>query len=301
MVAAWSAYTAAVACAKSCAASERTRFVVILTADFAAVATYGGGKRMFKGWVGPLAERDWRTFSSLIGDFEARASPSMAEVVLKRGGIVVIADGEPKGLCPIWSEIRASGRLEAVVNFESLAESARKISPSHPANLEAALTRPLRLDKFLAGTALAGLSAATLIGALDLRQRSRLSAEKQAFQNREASLVERLTTLASNEKEMRRLRDLAPEASAFQRADRHNALLELASEVPDTLTLSSLTISKDNTFEIEAIIVGSGFDPEALRRALERSGFKPSDQNGWVFNAKSGSLSIRGLYGSPRT
>src|SRR5665213_2616994 len=155
LVAAWPAYTAAAACVKAHAPSQRTRFVVILTPEFNAVAICGGGKRMFKGWVGPMSEKDWRTFSTLIGDFEARSSPSMAEVVLKRGGIAVISDGEPKGMCPIWPEIRASGRLEAVVNIEALAAAAGQIPLGHPANMEAAFPRPLALNRYLAGASLA--------------------------------------------------------------------------------------------------------------------------------------------------
>ena len=236
----------------------------------------------------------------MMGDFEARSSPSMAEVVLKRGGIAVIADGEPKVMCPIWPAIRASGRLEAVVNIEALATGATQIPSGHPANMEAVFPRPLRLNRYLAGVSLAGLSATAMIGAFDLRLRRQLSVEKEDCHLREASLTQRLATLASNQREMTALREEAQEGSASLNLGRHLALLGLASDVPDALTLNSFTIARDNTFEIEAVLVGTSFDPEGVRLALERSGFKPADPNGWVFNAKSGSLSIKGLYGPPR-
>jgi hypothetical protein len=127
---------------KSGPSALKARFVLILTPEFAAVAACGGGKRSFKGWVGPMSERDWRAFSAMIGDFEARTSPAMAEAGLRRGSIVVVAEGEPERICPIWRELRATGRVEAIVDLEAFALGAARIPAGHPANLAEAFPRP---------------------------------------------------------------------------------------------------------------------------------------------------------------
>jgi hypothetical protein len=84
------------------------------------------------------------------------------------------------------------------------------------------------------------------------------------------------------------------------RAGTHEALVGLAAAVPDALTVTSLTIDRNDGFTIEAIVVGSDFDPEATRQALEQSGFKLEDSNGWQLNAPAGKVSIRGKYAAPR-
>jgi hypothetical protein len=301
LAAAWPAYTAAAACMKPCVPPSHARSVLMLTPDFVGVSTCGGGKRSFKGWVGPMSDRDWRAFSMLIGDFEARPSHSMAEAALRRGGIAVIADGEPKGLCPIWGEISASGRLETIVDMDALAESAALIPARHPANLAETFPRALRLDGCLVGGALLGTSAAIALGALDLGLSARLRSEGESYRMREASLGGRLEILAKNQAEMTALRKEAPEQHGYMQFGRHNALTGLAADVPDALTLTALSIGRDNSFEIEAIVVGTGFDPESLRLSLERRGFKPAGQDGWAFDAASGRLVVRGKYGGPQT
>ena len=63
--AAWSAYTAAVVCANSGSSAPKAKFVLMLIPEYAAVATFGGGKRSFRSWSGPMSERDWKAFSVL--------------------------------------------------------------------------------------------------------------------------------------------------------------------------------------------------------------------------------------------
>jgi len=301
LVAAWPAYTAAVACMKSCVPPSNAKSVLILTPDFVAVAMCGVGKHSFKGWVGPMSDRDWKAFTMLIGDFEARSSPPMAEVAPRRGGIAVIADGEPKRMCPIWEEIKASRRLETVVNLDDLAEGATRIRATHPANIAEAFPRALRLDRYLAGGALLGVSVAITYGALDLGLNARLRAEGELNRRRLASLADRLADLARNQGEMTALRREAKEQPGFTQFGRRFALLGLSDAVPNALTLTALSIGRDNGFEIEAVVVGADFDPEGLRLALERKGFKPAEIGGWAFDAASGKLSVRGRYGAPQS
>ena len=150
---------------------------------------------MFRAWVGPMSDKEWKAFSTLIGDFEARSSPSMAEVVLRRGGIAVIADGEPKRLCPIWGEINASGRLEAVVSMEALVSAAARIPANHPANLAEAFPRPLCLNRYLVGTLSVALSVALAVGSFDISKRAQFRTEGELYRRREALLGDRLATL----------------------------------------------------------------------------------------------------------
>jgi hypothetical protein len=212
----------------------------------------------------------------------------------------VIADGDPKRLCPVWGEISASGRLETVVDMDALAESAARIPAKHPANLAEAFPRALRLDKCLVGGALLGASVAIALGALDLGLSARLRSEGESDRKREASLGGRLEILAKNQGEMMALRKEAPEQHGYMQFGRHYALIGLAADVPDALTLTALSIGRDNSFEIEAIVVGTGFDPESLRSSLERRGFKPAGQDGWAFDAASGRLVVRGKYEGPQ-
>jgi hypothetical protein len=301
LAAAWPAYTAAIACAGTGGAPTGARLAVILTPNFAAVATCCGGRRSFRSWVGPMSERDWKAFSAVVGDIEARSSLPASAAVPRRGGIAVIADGEPQRLCPVWPEIIASGRLEAVVGMDALAEGALRIGKGHPANLAEAFPRPLELNKCLVGAAAACLVAALALGALDLRMHARLRSDGMTLAARRVSLETRLDSLARNQREMAALRNEVPENPGALHTGRHGALLALAEGLPDCLTLTALSIGADNSFEIGAIVVGSDFDPDGVRRSLERSGFKPSKPDGWAFDAAAGRLVVRGKYGEPST
>jgi len=297
---AWSAYTAAVACATSGSSVRRARFVLIVTDGFAAIASCGGARRSFKVWVGPMLDRDWKAFSALIGDSAERSGPSMAEAGPKRGGIVVIADGEPECICPIWKDIRASGRLEAVVGLEALALGAARIPAAHPANLVEAFPRPRELDRFLMAAGVASLAAAIALGALLIADAGRLRAVEAAAGARVAGLEVRLAALGENRKEMERLTREAPDGTGMLPTGRYDALVGLAAAIPDALTLASLTIAGDGRFVIEALVVGGNFDQEDTRVSLARCGFVASTDKGWVYDAGPRRLLVRGRYGEAK-
>jgi hypothetical protein len=299
--AAWPAYTAAVACVQSSVPAARARFLLILAHDFAAVATCVAGKRTFKAWVGPMSERDWKALSALIGDADTRLSSSMADPGMRRASIAVIAEGEPSKLCPWWDEIHASGRVAAVMKMDALAEGVARIPKNHPANLVEAFPVPLDLNRCLAGATLAGLVAALLLGALVIRARGQLRREGESIDAQAAALEGRLEALSRNRDEMNRLRGEAPPDAGSVGVSRHEALVRLSAAIPDSVTLTSLSIRRDNGLEIEAMIVGPGFDSEALRHSLEKLGIVLSQVEGWAFNAAAGRLVIRGKLGAPRT
>lgn len=295
--AAWSAYTVAVACTKSGRSASKARYVLILITGFAAIAAFGGGKRSFKTWVGPMTERDWKAFSALLGDFDASMSPSMTEAGLKRGTVLVIADGALETSCPIWKDLRASGRVEAVVDLEVFALTAARIPVTHPANLIEAFPRPRELDRLLIAGAITGFSAAAVLSAITLSDGRQLRAEGEANRERAVKLEVRLNHLSDNQREMVRLRKEAPDIPGAMPVGRHNALLGLAAVIPDALTLTSLVIGRDGVFELEALVVGGDFELEDTRRALERCGFVPDREKGWAYDARAGRLRVRGQYG----
>ncbi len=298
---AWPAYTAAVACVQGGVASAKARFLLILAHDFVAVATCAPGKRSFKAWVGPMSERDWKAFSTLIGDADTRLSASMGDPGLRRSGIAVIADGEPTKLCPLWDEINASGRVATVMKMDALAAAVARIPRSHPANLAEAFPVPRNLDGYLAGAVSAAVMAALSIGMLVIGGRSRLRQEGASIEARESLLEGRLESLTRNQDEMNRLRSEAPADLAPICVSTHEVLVGLAAAIPDALTLTSLALHKDNGLQIEAMVVGPGFDSESLRHDIEKIGFIFAPADGWALNPATGRLVIHGKLGTPRT
>jgi hypothetical protein len=299
--AAWSAYTAAVACAKSGIPAGRARFLLILAPDFVAVATCTVGKRSFRSWAGPMSDRDWKAFSALIGDSDGRSSGSIGDPGMRRGGIAVIAEGEPKRCCPVWGELHGSGRVAAVMDFDALASGVSRIPKRHPANLAEAFPRALNLDWYVASALAAGLCAALAMGALDLRVRRQIHSEGLAEQARSAVLEERIAILNSNKREMLRLEEEFPRDADAAHYAAHDALVGLAGAIPDAVTLNSLKMGREGEFAIEAMVVGPSFDPEGLRRGMALAGFEPDAHEGWVYDVPSGRLAIRGKLGGPRT
>jgi hypothetical protein len=299
--AAWSAYTAAIACARSGAAAGRARFVIILAADFAGVATCTAGKRAFRAWTGPMSERDWKAFSALIGDSDSRSSGSIGDPGMRRGGIAVIAEGEPRRLCPLWGELHASGRVAAVMDFDALASGVVRIPRRHPSNLAETFPRALNLDRYVASALAAGLCAALALGALDVRARRQIRYEGLDDRARLAALEERISALGRNQREMLLLESEFPGDADKARRSTHDALVGLAGAIPDAVTLNSLELGVDGGFAIEAVVVGPSFDPEGLRRGLTLAGFEADAHEGWVYDAASGRLAIRGKLGGPRT
>jgi hypothetical protein len=298
--AAWSAFTAATAFPRAGAAAPGAKFTLFLLPGFVAVAICAKGRRSFRAWTGAMADRDWKALCTLIGDAEARPGPSMTEAGLRRGSIAVIAEGEPERCCPVWPEIRATGRLEAVAGMEALAASAGRIGARHPGNLVEGFPRPRQLDRCLVGTAVGCLAAATALGAGIPGQLRQLKAVEATGSARVAALHAHLSELRRNRREMEALRNEASSGPGPLKVGRRQALLGLAEAVPDALTVTSLTIDRDDRFEIEAMVVGADFDPEGTRMALARGGFKPEGPNGWRFNAASGRISVSGRYATPQ-
>jgi hypothetical protein len=298
--AAWSAFTAATASPRAGSATSKARFVLFLLPGFVAVATCAKGRRSFRGWQGAMTDRDWKALFALIGDSEARSAPSMAEAELRRGRIAVITEGEPGLWCPVWPEIRATGRLEAVVGMEALAENAARIGAGHPGNLVEGFPRPRQLDRCLVGAAVGCLAAAAAFGAAVPGQLRQLKSVEASSSARVSALEAHLSSLNRNQREMASLRNEASLGPGPQQAGRHEALLGLAEAVPDALTLTSLAIDRDDHFEIEAIVVGTDFDPEGTRKAMAHRGFRPEGPNGWLYNASSGRISVNGRYTAPQ-
>ena len=298
--AAWSAFTAATASPRTRSTAPRARFVLFLLPGFVAVAICAKGKRSFRAWTGAMEDRDWKALCALIGDAEARSVPSIAEAELRRGSIAVITEGEPERCCPVWPEIRATGRVEAVAGMDMLASNAARIGARHPGNLVEGFPRPRQLDQCLVGAAIGCLAAATALGAGVPGQLRQLKAVEATGSARVAALTAHLSDLRRNQGEMEALRNEASQGPGPMQVGRHGALLGLAEAVPDALTITSFSIDRDDHFEIEAIVVGSDFDPDGTKKALAHAGFRPEGASGWLFNSGSGRLSVSGRYAAPR-
>ncbi len=301
MEGAWPAYTAAVAAARASVPASNARFLLILADGFSAVATCVAGKRSFRAWVGPMSERDWKAFSSLVGDADTRLSSSMADPSLRRGSLAVIADGEPGELCPLWGELHGSGRVAAVMKMDALAAGVARLPAAHPANLTETFPVPRNLNGLFAGMVVFGFAAAVALGGLALRCRARIERERAATEARAAQLEGRLKSLGRNRDEMSRLRSETPPGLDARRVSWRDTLLGLSAAIPDSVTLTSLIVRRDNSLEIEAMVVGPGFDPEALRRVIEKMGVALAPSEGWAFSPTSGRLAIRGRLGEPGT
>lgn len=297
--AAWTGYTAIAACVDNCRPAHRARLGVILTNGFSAVATCGLGKRSFRAWFGAMAERDWKAFSLLIGDSEPRPSPSIADAAIRRGGIVVISEGDPGLVCPFWDKLRASGRVKAVVDMEVLATSVARIPASHPANLLEAFPVPHSLNRQLAAATIVGFSSFAVLGAIALNDRNGFNDADASASIRAMDLRAHLKNLNNNQREMLQLRRQALDGPKSLPVGRHEALLGLAAAIPDALTLTSFTIGKDGEFELEALIIGVGFDSEGVQRALAKLGFVPNSNGGWMYDAPGNRLLVRGRYVEP--
>jgi hypothetical protein len=237
----------------------------------------------------------------LIGDSDARSSGSIGDPGMRRGGIAVIAEGEPKRLCPLWGELHGSGRVAAVMDFDALASGVTRIPKRHPANLAEAFPRALNLDWYVASALAAGLCAALALGALDVRARREIRSEALDSRARLAVLAERVSTLGRNKGEMLLLEGEFPGYADEARRSTHDALIGLAGAIPEAVTLNSLEMGRDGQFAIEAVVVGPSFDPESLRRGMALIGFRPDAHEGWVYDAASGRLAVRGKLGGPST
>jgi hypothetical protein len=298
--AAWSVYTAAVACINPRERTPKIGCILVLLPGFVAVASCARGRRYFKAWTDPMAERDWKAFTSLIGDIDAPKSPSMADAELRRGAVAVIAEGPPGEHCPVWDQIGAACKVECLVDLEAVAAGAARIARAHPGNLVEAFPTAHSLDRYLAAIGVAGMASAVVFAAGALAERSRLAEDAAAGRTRAAALEARLDALNRNRVEMDALRNEAPEASGCLGPGVHEALLRLASAVPEALTLTSLELNGNDAFALEGIAAGPEFNAEDARSALIRGGFKPSSRDGWTFDAASGRLKVIGKFEEAR-
>jgi multisubunit Na+/H+ antiporter MnhC subunit len=243
-----------------------------------------------------MAERDWKAVSLLLGDSEGKPSNSGGKMETRKNGIIVITNQEPARVCPFWNDLQISGRVEAVVGFDSLAETVVNIPVSHPANLLGAFPRPRNLNRYLVTIAIMGLSVSLVFAAIASNEARRVQAPEAAIQQHVAELSARLRVLRNNEREMLLLRAQVPAGPNYDSIEMHNVLSEAANAIPDALTLTSLVIDRVGHFEIEALVVGKGFNPERTRDALSRNGFVPDLVNGWIFDNAGGKLQVRGKF-----
>jgi hypothetical protein len=250
--------------------------------------------------MGLLNDRDWKAVSGLIGEGEPGPAPGSGEPGVRRGGVVVVSAGEPDRVCPIWTELRATGRVEAILDLDGFSQNAARIPLAHPANLVEAFPRPRELDRLLAGSAVVGLVAALGLGAMVTGDRRRLSVLESLERQRITNLEGQIRHLAANRQEMARLRSEAPAGFGPFPTDMKGALVRLASGLPEALTLSSLSLGADRSFELEAVVAGGSFDPSAARRAFEKCGFIPAEGKGWVYEAAGSRISLHGHFDGGR-
>jgi hypothetical protein len=295
--AAWSAFTVAAACLPARDRAARTRCVLFLLPGFVALAASGAGKRSFRSWAAPLSERDWGALAFLLGELDPRAPVAMAEAELRRGPITVVAEGESGRSCPFWADLEGSGRIEAVLDLDALAECAVRLPASHPANLLESFPRPYNLDRLLVAAGATGLATAAFLAFLALMAQRAARAESAVARDGAAALAAEVATLEHNRAEMEELRREVPEAGETPGGGRAQALRSLAEAVPDSVTLTALSIGRDEAFRLEGLVNVPDFDAEAARRQLAHSGFAPDAQGGWAFDAVTGRLSIHGILG----
>lgn len=290
--AAWPAFTVAASCVAS-RPEASARFVLLLTPDFTAVAACGV-RRSFRAWTGRMADRDWREAFALMGGADGRLGrPRDGEP--RRGAIVAVAAGDPALICPAWDELRGSGRVEAVLDLDAFAAAALRLPGGHPANLVEAFPRKLDLDGGLAAAGIAGILAATALGAAAAAGAARFGDERANAALHMGALRDRLRELEGHQREMARLRDEVPERPGIAEAG-SAALSGLAAAIPDALTLTSFSLGPGGRFELEAMVVGTGFDPEGTRAALARCGFAPAEAGGWSYDAATRQLKVRGSF-----
>lgn len=295
--AAWSAFTVAAACLPARDRGARTRCVLFLLPGFVALAAAGAGKRSFRSWPAPLSERDWGALAFLLGELDPRAPVAMAEAELRRGPLTIVAEGDSGRACPFWSDLEGSGRIEAVLDLDAFAECAARLPGSHPANLLEAFPRPYNLDRVLVAAGATGLATAALLASLALLVQRAARAESAVARDRAAALATEVATLEHNRAQMEELRREVPEAGETPAGGRGSALRRLVDAVPDSMTLTALSIGRDEAFRIEGLVNVPEFDAEAARRQFAHSGFVPETPGGWAFDAATGRLSIHGILG----
>jgi hypothetical protein len=297
--AAWSAFTVAAALAGG-DAPGRVPAVLLLTPGFVGVARLGGGRAGFKGWAGPLSDRDWAEVRGLLADAGV-LSAGVAVSHRRRGGLAVVAVGDPAAQGPFWTEVAASGCVETVLGLDDLSRAAAALRPSHPANLTEAFPRPLELNRGLAAAAALALGTAGLLGFLAWREdRARLRASGEAAAELVA-LHRRLDQLGANERELNRLRESGEGEVAGWPRHRLQALTALAATVPDAVTLTAFRLDASGGFSLDALVLDPGFAIDEFQAALERAGFALAAGKHLTREAATGRLTANGRYEPDRS
>jgi hypothetical protein len=295
VAAAWTAFTLAESCLSRRLPSARDGSVLILLPGLVAFAAGNRGRRSFRVFPQPMAERDWRALVYLAsGPDEASGHEGR-----KDGAIAVVSEGEPTSLCPVWEEIRNSGRLECFIGLDEFADCASRMPRAHPANLILGFPAPFSLDPILSCTA-ATAAAIALFAVTSLRARSaefhRLESESLA---RSSELQWKVHGLEKNRVEFESLQRDLPEVPGAMPAAKSNALRALAAAIPDSLTLTRFKMEGDDRFEMEAVLVGRDFDKDSVLLGLSQSGFSSAPPGSFAFDPGSRKLTVRGKFTAP--
>ena len=291
--AAWSAFTVASALARS-AMGARSRVVLYLVPGFVALAVLGPARRSFRSWTEPVQERDWAVILGALGDLEPPGGDTDVEGRLRGGAIVVVAHGEPGAACPHWARISSSGRLAGTFGLDDLAATAAGLSPRHPANLMGAFPVPRALNRPLASALVLGLAASVALGLGAARAQRRCAEVEQQSAGRLELLAAHLAHLEANRDRMGALRARMRATHEPAAPNLGDALRRLAAAIPDSVTLTSLTISPTAAFRLEAD-VSDDFKPQEAKTLLAGAGFDGQPGGGWVFDAPSRRLAVSGL------
>ena len=296
VAAAWSVFSVADACVRNVVPRTEARASLILLPDFVALAVFDGGKRTFRAWPQPLSERDWKTLVFLASGTEQKNGARAPEGGQRGGKIVVITDGEPEEMCPIWKELGSSARIDRFLGLDALSAAASKLATRHPANLVSGFPRPFNMDRCLSAVSMSALLSAVLMGVSLRGSANDLKGSEREALNQASGLKARAANLEANSEEMAALRREAPDAPAFVAADKAPALRALAEAIPDSLTLTRLVMTKEDLFEMEAILVGGSFDPDGVRRSLAQCGFLAGGGGDWAYDPVARRLYVRGKF-----
>jgi len=295
--AAWSVFTVAEAGDRGRASSGRGRGMLFLLPDFVALAQWGGPKRSFKSWTIPLSDRDWKALSIGLGDGDEDGTPAKPDGASRRGPVTVVAEGGSEEACPFWARLRQSGRIEAVLDLDGLADRAAQIPIRHPGNLAEAFPRPLRLDRHLAGLSFVSAVVVVLMVLSGLAQERTYRQEEPRRAERLASLDLNLAALRRNQAEMAALQaeDLTGEVASPR--DRAAALRSLAAAWPDPLTLTRLSLGPQEAFRLAATVNNPGFDAAGLADLVAGAGLVAAPKDGSTFDSAKGEVEIHGVLG----
>jgi hypothetical protein len=296
MLAAWSAYTVIEAIVRSGKLAPKPTKGIILTSGYVAVANCNAARRSFRAWVGPMSDRDWKVFSALIGDSGTKPSSSAADIECRSSSIVVVSDGDPAQNCPFWEDLHRTGRVELVMGVDRFAECAATIPINHPGNLLLIFPKQRIIDRYLLAAAVAGVLTIVAIDVGTMNESRRFQSVENSAQQRLEHLKAQLKEIEINQRTIADLRRQLLSDSESLPARKHGALVDLSIAVPDAVTLTSLSIDRNDYFAIEAQVDRGNYDPRRTRDAFTKSGFVPDQDNGWTYDTADSMLRIRGRF-----